>query len=98
MTMFEILRMTCYVIAPLALLYKAQALMHEHHYGGAWLRLFLLMLFVWYMAELTMIGHGIDTRDYRIIGTPMILGITTVAVAQAWAVWKARRNKVNSDD
>lgn len=94
MTLFELIRMACYVVAPLALLYKAQALLQEHHYGGAWLRLFLLALFAWYLAELTMIGQGIDTRNYRVIGTPMILGITTVAVAQAWSVWKARRNKV----
>ncbi len=93
MTLFELIRMACYVIAPLALLYKAQALLHEHHYGGAWLRLFMLTLFVWYLAELTMIGNGIDTREYRIIGTPMILGITVVAVAQAVGIWRERRNK-----
>lgn len=84
--------MVCYVVAPLVLLYKAQALMREHHYGGAWLRLFLLVLFVWYLIELTMIGQGIDTREYRVIGTPMIVGLTAVAVAQAWSVWKTRRN------
>lgn len=97
MTPFEIIRMACYVIAPLALLYKAQALLHENHYGGAWLRLLLLALFGWYMVELTMIGQGIDTRDYRIIGTPMILGITVVAVAQAVAVWR-QRHRSNKEE
>ena len=97
MTTFEILRMVCYAIAPLALLYKALALIHQRHYGGAWLRLFMLALFIWYMVELTMIGHGIDTRRYRIIGTPMIVGVTAVAVAQAWSVWKYRRTNVEDN-
>lgn len=82
--------MACYVVAPLALMYKAQSMLHDHHYGGAWLRLFLVALFAWYLVELTLIGQGVDTRDYRIIGTPMILGITTVALAQAVAVWRQR--------
>lgn len=98
MTVFELFRLTCYVIASLALLYKALALIHDAHYGGALLRLFLMVLFVWYMAELTMVGRGIDTRNYRIFGTPAILGITTVAVAQAWEIWKLRRDKVGNDD
>lgn len=91
MTVFEIIRMVCYVVAPIALLYKALALLHENHYGGAWLRLFLLLLFAWYMVELTLLGRGIDTRDYRIVGTPLVIGITVVAVAQAVEVWRQRR-------
>ena len=91
MTVFELIRMACYLIAPIALLYKAFSLLHEKHYGGAWLRLFMLLLFAWYMVELTLLGQGIDTRDYRIIGTPMIIGITVVAVAQAVGVWRERR-------
>lgn len=89
--------MTCYVIAALALLYKALAMIHEGHYGGAWMRLFWAALFAWYLIELTMIGQGVDTRNYRIIGTPMIVGVTIVAVAQAWAVWKRRRMMRHKD-
>lgn len=98
MTVFELVRLTCYVVASLALLYKSLALIHDAHYGGALLRLFLMVLFIWYMAELTMVGQGIDTRNYRIFGTPAILGITTVALAQAWSVWKLRRSQMDNDD
>ena len=93
MTTFELVRMGCYVVASIALLYKALSMMHEHRYGGAALRFFLTALFTWYMVEITMIGQGINTRDYRIIGTPMIVGITAVAVAQAIGVWKQRHNR-----
>lgn len=92
MTPWEIVRLACYVIASIALLYKSLAMLHERRNGGALLRLFLVLLFVWYIAEVTMIGQGINTRDYRIIGTPMIVGITTVAVAQAIGVWKVRHS------
>ena len=85
--------MVCYVVASLALLYKALALFHVRYLGGAWLRLFISALFAWYMVELTMISHGMDTRYYRVIGTPMIVGLTAVAVVQAWKVWKQRRNQ-----
>lgn len=85
--------MICYVIAAPALLYKALALFHQHLYGGAVLRLFMAVLFVWYMVEITMIGQGIDTRDYRIIGTPMIIVIATVSLSQAINVWKTRHGK-----
>lgn len=94
MTIWEIVRMICYVVAAPALLYKALSMMHEHRYGGAVLRLFLALLFVWYMVEITMIGHGVNTRDYRIIGTPMIIVIATVALTQAVNVWKSRHGKV----
>jgi hypothetical protein len=87
-TTSETIRFACYVIASLAMMYKALSMIHQRRYGGAFLRLFLTALFVWYMAEVTMIGQGINTRDLRIIGTPMIMGITIVAVAQAIEVWR----------
>lgn len=90
MTPFEIIRMGCYVVSAIALMYKAQSMLHERHYGGAWLRFFLVALFTWYIVEITMVGRGIDTRDWRIIGTPMIIGITVVAVAQAVGLYRLR--------
>lgn len=88
MTEFETFRFACYVVASLAMVYKALSMIHQRRYGGAFLRLFLTALFVWYMAEVTMIGQGVNTRDLRVIGTPMIMGITIVAVAQAIDVWR----------
>lgn len=98
MTAFETIRMACYVVSSIALFYKALAMMREHRYGGAGLRWFLVALFTWYIIEITLISQGINTRDYRIIGTPMIVGITAVAVAQAIGVWKEQHGKNSNSE
>lgn len=100
MTTFEIIRIVCYAIAPLALFYKSQDLYRRGYLCGAILRLFMVLLFVWYMAELTMLNSGIDTRDYRAIATPIVVGLTAVAVVQAMEVRKQHRHqsKNNADN
>lgn len=80
MTIWEIVRMICYVIAAPALLYLALWLAHYRMHVAAVGLGALSALFVWYMIEITLASSGVNTREYRVIGTPMIVIITIAAV------------------
>lgn len=83
MTYPEIARMVCYVIGAPAFALLAFDGFRQHTYWYALRDLAVSLLFSWYMIELTMIGKGINTRDYRIIGTPMIIVVTLVGIVLA---------------
>ena len=48
-------------------------------------------VFVWYVVEITIAATGINTREYRVIGTPMVLVMTAAVVAIAGGIWRAER-------
>lgn len=79
MTHWEITRMSCYVIAAPTLLYLALFMARQRLYAQMCLYLSLSLLFVWYAVEITLASTGVNTREYRIIGTPMIV-MATVSV------------------
>ena len=77
MTPPEAIRMFCYTVGVPAAAYIAIYLYRDG--AKVWAYIFAAQagLWLWYMAEITMIGMGMNTRDYRIIGTPMIVVIAT---------------------
>ena len=90
MTHWEILRLGCYVISVPALFYLA---LHNGRNGSAWYALFFgsqALLFAWYVVEITIAATGVNTREYRVIGTPMVV-LTTVAAMGI--VWHLRRTR-----
>lgn len=72
--------MTCYVISAPFLLYLALWLWHHRMYMASAGVGALSALFVWYMIEITLASTGVNTREYRVIGTPMIVIITVSSV------------------
>ncbi len=80
MTFWEIVRMVCYVVGAPALLYLALWLTRHRLYVAALGVGALSALFVWYTVEITIAATGLNTREYRVIGTPMVLMITVSAV------------------
>lgn len=87
MTHWEMTRMACYVVAAPAALWLALLLARHHLYSWACFFGSLVMLFVWYVAEITIASTGINTREYRVIGTPMVLVAT---VSLVWMVLDLR--------
>ncbi len=91
MTIWEITRMACYVVAAPSMLWLALFAMRHRMYAQMCLYGALAALFTWYMAEITIASTGINTREYRVIGTPMVVAI---AVSALWlAVGFAREAK-----
>jgi hypothetical protein len=72
--------MLCYVIAAPTLLYLTLFMVRQRLYAQACLYGALSLLFVWYVAEITIASTGVNTREYRAIGTPMIVLATISAV------------------
>ena len=87
MTAPEIFRLVCYTIAVPAFLFLAFDEFHNRKYWIAIVFLSLSLLFAWYMIEITTIGQGLNTREYRVIGTPMIGTITVAASVMAGRVF-----------
>lgn len=83
MTHPEITRMLCYMIGAPAFLILALDGFRQNHPLHGIKDLGFSMLFLWYMVEITMISTGMNTREYRIIGTPMIVAVTMAAVVLA---------------
>lgn len=92
MTLPEIVRIICYVISAPTFLYVALGHIRRHDYVHGLMALFLSALFVWYMVEITLASSGINTREYRIIGTPMIIGITVCALWLAIDMFMVKRS------
>lgn len=81
----------CYVVAAPSMLWLALFAMRHRMYAQMCLYGALAALFTWYMAEITIASTGINTREYRVIGTPMVVAI---AVSALWlAVGFARDAK-----
>lgn len=80
MTHWEILRLACYVIVVPALLYltlhngRRRAYAYAAFFGSQ------TLLFAWYVVEITIASTGVNTREYRVIGTPMIVIMTAAIV------------------
>lgn len=88
MTIWELTRMFCYVISAPALFYLALWLARQHHYAQMCFTMSISLLFVWYMVEITIASTGVNTREYRVIGTPMVV---TATIAAVWMVLNAIR-------
>lgn len=80
MTIWEAVRMVCYVILAPTMLYLTLWMARQHLYAQMCLYASLSLLFGWYMVEITISATGINTREYRVIGTPMVVVATISAV------------------
>jgi len=76
MTIPEITRVVCYVIGAPAFMILASDNFINHRRLHGFKDLGISLVFFWYMIEISMISSGINTREYRVIGTPMIITIT----------------------
>ncbi len=83
MTLYEYIRMICYVAAAPTLLGIALWLIHRRLRVVACGVCALSMLALWYMVEIALASTGINTREYRVIGTPMIVVGTISAIVTA---------------
>lgn len=83
MTSAEFIRIVCYMIgAPAFLILALDGFNHHRPLHGI-KDLGFSMLFLWYMIEITLISTGVNTREYRIIGTPMIIAVTATGALLA---------------
>lgn len=83
MTSAEFIRIVCYMIgAPSFLILALDGFNHHRPLHGI-KDLGFSVLLLWYMIEITLISTGVNTREYRIIGTPMIIAITTTGALLA---------------
>lgn len=83
MTILELLRMTCYAIGAPVLLYLALSAWRNRLFPEALLYVSLSALFLWYIVEITIAGTGVNTREYRVVGTPLVMACTVAAVWMA---------------
>lgn len=90
MTEAEILRMFCYVVASVAGMRLLLYHLRTGDYGHALLFGSMTALFTWYIVEITIASTGINTREYRVIGTPMVIAMT-VALVKLAAMTHAHR-------
>lgn len=88
MSHWEITRLVCYTIAAPLLLYMALRMARSRQLAYALFFFSISMLFTWYMVEVTLLSSGLDTRQYRIIATPLVVMAT---MASAWMVFDMRR-------
>lgn len=93
MTHWEIVRLSCYVLSAPALLYLALHHAHARQFAYALFYGVLAMLFAWYVLEITIASTGINTREYRVIGTPMVMAITAALLAITVDVWRGERSR-----
>lgn len=91
MTIYEIIRMLCYTIAAPTLLYLTFVMARQRLYAQMCFYGSLMLLFVWYMFEITLASTGVNTREYRVVGTPMVIVSTVSAVWMAGKLIAARR-------
>lgn len=90
MTGWEVFRMACYVVGSIAagrlflIAWHVRLIPAVLLFGG------LTALFLWYMIEITIASTGVNTREYRVVGTPMV---TLVTVALVW--WSFRWTGTN---
>ena len=90
MTIYEFVRMCCYTVGAPTLLYLALYAARQRLYAQMTFYTSLSLLFVWYMVEITIATTGINTREYRIIGTPMAIATT---ISAAWMAINAARSR-----
>jgi len=90
MSHWEITRLVCYTVAAPLLLYIALRMARSRQLAYATFFVSISLLFMWYMVEVTLLSSGINTREYRIIATPLVVAATT---ASLWMVLDLRRYK-----
>lgn len=84
MTAWEWLRMACYVIgAPLLIDWSLEEL-RNHNYPLAIFTGAFSLLLLWYMVEIAIASIGTNTREYRVIGTPMVVTFTVALVIRRY--------------
>lgn len=84
MTAWEWLRMACYVIgAPLLIDWSLEELRNHNYPLAVFAGAFSLML-LWYMVEIAIASTGTNTREYRVIGTPMVVAFTVALVVRRY--------------
>ena len=81
--------MACYVVAAPAALWLALLLARRRFYSWACFFGSSAMLSTWYVVEIAIASTGINTREYRIIGTPLVL-VGTMSLV--WMVLDLRRH------
>ena len=81
--------MACYVVAAPAALWLALLLARHRFYSWACFFGSSAMLSTWYVVEIAIASTGINTREYRIIGTPLVL-VGTMSLV--WMVLDLRRH------
>lgn len=91
MTHWELTRLVCYTVGAPAALYVMLYMVRLRSYAWATFLGGLALLWIWYMVEITIASTGINTREYRVIGTPLVLMSTVALLVMAWQVRKARR-------
>ena len=91
MTIWEVIRMFCYVLMAPSLLYLALYNARTHNHWCALLYGSMALLFTWYVIEISLASTGVNTREYRIIGTPMILAMTAAVLGLVLRVRSERR-------
>ena len=96
MTLPEVTRLVCYFVgAPIFLILASDNFSNRKRVEGV-RDLGISLVFLWYMIEITMISSGINTREYRVIGTPTIMAITAAGVLIAVPVIKSYFRGVKS--
>lgn len=93
MTPYEITRLVCYTFAAPCALYLA---LYSFRVRDYWLALFygsFAALMVWYVVEITLASTGINTREYRVVGTPMVIAIAAALIGISWRVHKCRNDE-----
>lgn len=91
MTHWELTRLVCYTVGAPAALYVMFFLVRARSYAWATFLGGLGLLWIWYMVEITIASTGVNTRPYRVIGTPLVVVSTLALLVVAYQVRKARR-------
>lgn len=87
--------MVCYTILAPGTLYLAMWMARQHLYAQMCFYGSMALLFIWYMVEITIASTGVNTREYRVIGTPMVV---TATISAVWMVINiARLRKLPRD-
>lgn len=97
MTHWELLRLACYVVMAPALLYLT---LYHARMRDVWLALLygsMAVLVTWYVMEISLASTGVNTREYRVFGTPMVVGMTVAVLGLVQRVRTERRGITKGD-
>lgn len=88
---YEMTRMFCYAISAPTLLYLALALIRSHRYAQATFYLAISFLFAWFVFEAWLTSTGVNTREMRLLATPLVVvatGAIALMAAQQANIWR----------
>lgn len=86
MTEFELVRILCYTIAPVASLIVGLSRYRQHRVAEFVIYASLSFLFVWYAIEISLTRSEIDTRGLRGVATPLVVVMTSALCVMAWKI------------